>query len=274
MGEDVYGVKPKEFLSEKPKQSMDAPLNFETETAQPSKEDLIKRESPKAPAVLGTPMTVKEAITDAPKGEAIPKPFLVQANEEKNPSLKTAETVSIESGNKPQISAHQTMTSALKEAGFQVKVPDHSPAPQLMGELRASLQTGKDRMHIRFDPPELGKFSVKLDFSTEGNVRAVILVDRPETFDLLLRNPEGMRQALESAGLKSDMQFDLREQNAGVQKDPLGSNQSGHSNDSQDRKSSSQGRREVREEVMTLDVVLEDETSSEVSALGRYDIRV
>ncbi len=54
---------------------------------------------------------------------------------------------------------------------------------------------------------------MKLNIGNDGAVKAIISIERPETFDLLQRDARGLEKALQDAGLKTDsgsLSFNLK----------------------------------------------------------------
>ena len=51
----------------------------------------------------------------------------------------------------------------------------------------------------------MGKIDVKIELNDDGQLRAVISAEKPETLDLLQRDARGLEKALQDAGLKTDM---------------------------------------------------------------------
>lgn len=75
-------------------------------------------------------------------------------------------------------------------------------------------RSGETRFQIQLDPPELGRIDVKLEFSQEGQMRAHLAAERPETLDLLQRDARALHKALETVGLKLDdsaLNFSMRD---------------------------------------------------------------
>ncbi|HEY4141252.1 MAG TPA: flagellar hook-length control protein FliK [Pseudolabrys sp.] len=82
-------------------------------------------------------------------------------------------------------------------------------------EITSKAQSSTNHFEIRLDPPELGHIEVRLDVDKDGNVTSNMIVDRPETLDLLRRDAAGLDRALQDAGLKTSnngLQFQLRDQ--------------------------------------------------------------
>lgn len=93
--------------------------------------------------------------------------------------------------------------------------PNAIPLAGLPVEIATQAKAGNNRFDIRLDPPELGRIDVRLDIDTKGNVTSRLMVERPETLDLLRRDAPQLERALQDAGLKTSdqgMQFSLRDQ--------------------------------------------------------------
>lgn len=88
-------------------------------------------------------------------------------------------------------------------------------AMQVATAIERNLQNGNTRFQMRFDPPELGRVDVHLKVGKDGKVQAHLVVDRPETLDLFMRDQRGLERALQSAGLQPDgdnLSFSLNDQ--------------------------------------------------------------
>lgn len=85
------------------------------------------------------------------------------------------------------------------------------------------LQNGQTRFQMRLDPPELGRVDVDLKVASDGRVHAHLIVERPETLDLFMRDQRGLERALQHAGL------DTNAENLSFSLNDNGSQQSGFS---------------------------------------------
>lgn len=88
-------------------------------------------------------------------------------------------------------------------------------ATQVAAEIARNLKNGQTRFQMRFDPPELGRVEVNMRVGTDGGVHAHLIVERPETLDMFLRDQRGLERALEAAGLNADpdnLQFSLKQE--------------------------------------------------------------
>jgi len=86
--------------------------------------------------------------------------------------------------------------------------------PQVAFEVVRQFEAGNTRFQIRLDPADLGRIDVKLDLDKSGTVSAHMVVERPETLDLMMRDQRALQQALQQAGLdtsKTSLEFSLRQ---------------------------------------------------------------
>jgi len=94
------------------------------------------------------------------------------------------------------------------------------PVDQVAVHIQRAAAAGEDRIRIRLHPAELGQIDVRLKVGHDGVVRAVVAVDRAETFNLMQRDAHGLERALQDAGLKTDsgsLSFNLRGEGQGGQ---------------------------------------------------------
>ncbi|MEP3048226.1 MAG: flagellar hook-length control protein FliK [Roseibium sp.] len=86
-------------------------------------------------------------------------------------------------------------------------------AAQVAVEIARNLKNAQTRFQMRFDPPELGKVDVNMKVAADGSVQAHLIVERPETLDMFMRDQRALERALEAAGLNTDsdnLQFSLK----------------------------------------------------------------
>lgn len=76
------------------------------------------------------------------------------------------------------------------------------PARALAVQIAAQANAGQRRFEIRMDPPELGRIDVRLDMRENGAATTRLVVERPETLDLLQRDARFLERALADSGLK------------------------------------------------------------------------
>ncbi len=98
-------------------------------------------------------------------------------------------------------------------AGSEAAVAASLPASQVAVHIQRAAAAGQDRIRITLHPAELGQIDIKLKVSNDGAVRAIVSIERPETFELLQRDARGLEKALQDAGLKTDsgsLSFNLK----------------------------------------------------------------
>lgn len=87
------------------------------------------------------------------------------------------------------------------------------PAAQLEVHLAGAAQGRIERMVVQLEPLDLGRVEIRLEFSDDGKVNALIAADRPETLEALQRDAAGLERTLRDAGLRPDaggLSFSLR----------------------------------------------------------------
>ena len=98
-------------------------------------------------------------------------------------------------------------------------VPQHHDTvttPDKLGlAIAAKSVDGVKHFDIRLDPPELGRVQVHLSVDDAGRAQANLVVDKPQTLELLQRDAASLNRALTDAGLdlsNNGLNFSLREQ--------------------------------------------------------------
>lgn len=94
-------------------------------------------------------------------------------------------------------------------------MPPAVPIAGLAVEIAGRALAGKNHFEIRLDPPDLGRIDVHLNVDRNGQVTSHLVVDRPDTLNLLRQDSTGLERALQDAGLKTSdngLQFSLRDQ--------------------------------------------------------------
>ena len=111
------------------------------------------------------------------------------------------------------------------------------PAEQLAVQVQRQALAGRTRFNVQLEPAELGRVEVKLDFGRDGGVKAVIAVERAETFELLQRDGQSLERALRDAGFSSErmsLHYDLQNENRGQQDKQAGGDPSKDLNEDSD----------------------------------------
>ena len=87
-----------------------------------------------------------------------------------------------------------------------------SVVDQVILQMNRSVKTGNNQMSLQLQPGDLGKITIKLDFSAEGKVQGTVTADNPQTLDMLQKDSRSLERALQDAGLRADpgsLRFDL-----------------------------------------------------------------
>ncbi len=103
-------------------------------------------------------------------------------------------------------------------SGLHIAAQHHDTTATL-GNLGVSIATkmadGHRQFDIRLDPPDLGRVDVRLTTDDSGKTQANLVVDKPQTLQLLQRDAPNLNRALTEAGLNlsnNGLNFSLREQ--------------------------------------------------------------
>lgn len=79
--------------------------------------------------------------------------------------------------------------------------------------IAGAVRGGLSQITIQMRPVSLGEVDVDIKISNDGNVKAHVIAERPETLEMLQRDARGLERALQDAGLKTDsggLSFGLR----------------------------------------------------------------
>lgn len=102
-----------------------------------------------------------------------------------------------------------TPANQLRAAGYT------SPTQSVAIQIAAKAQNGAQQFEIRLNPPELGRVDVRLEFTKEGQVTTHLIVERPETLDMLSKDARQLEKALSDAGVDIEndgLTFSLQDQ--------------------------------------------------------------
>jgi flagellar hook-length control protein FliK len=93
--------------------------------------------------------------------------------------------------------------------------PVAQPAVQLGLQIAAAVPRRIDRLFVRLEPPALGRVEVRLEFSRDNRVSALIAADRHDTLSVLQRDSGTLQRALQDAGMHlgdNGLSFSLRQE--------------------------------------------------------------
>ena len=116
----------------------------------------------------------------------------------------------------------QTANAASVNVNLQVAPQRHSldaastPTLDTLGvTIAAKSVDGVRHFDIRLDPPELGRVEVQLSLDDSGKAQASLVVDKPQTLELLQRDAANLTRSLNDAGVSlsnNGLNFSLRGQ--------------------------------------------------------------
>ena len=87
-----------------------------------------------------------------------------------------------------------------------------APLDQLKVQIDKGIKSGNDTINVQLRPDDLGRVEIKLEVQN-GDVKATVTADKPETLQLLKNDAPVLQQALHDAGLNADstaLSFQLR----------------------------------------------------------------
>ena len=90
-----------------------------------------------------------------------------------------------------------------------------NPTQSIALSIAQKAQNGVQQFEIRLNPPELGRVDVRLEFGKDGHVTTHLIVERPETLEMLNKDSRQLTKALEEAGVNLDndgLSFSLKDQ--------------------------------------------------------------
>ncbi len=102
-----------------------------------------------------------------------------------------------------------TPASQLRAAGYT------SPTQSVALQIAQKVQSGTQQFEVRMNPPELGRVDVRLEFGKDGQVTTHLIVERPETLEMLSKDSRQLERALQQAGVSIDsdgLTFSLKDQ--------------------------------------------------------------
>lgn len=100
-------------------------------------------------------------------------------------------------------------------------------AQQVTVAIRKGTTEGTSQMHIKLNPVELGGIDIRMEVDADHHVRAILTIEKPETYDLLHKDAQHLQKLLEESGLK------LADTNA-IQYEQRSSSLANNTNSSQD----------------------------------------
>jgi flagellar hook-length control protein FliK len=216
-------------------------MQLQPQQKAPAKGTAASGDSSPAIAVSGKKQTIASAASQpAKQDETIPA---LQTEPKPSAGGVTPDTIQASGnnqvGNAPAAAPAQTAASAAAQSAAALAVPaaaaaeppkpvaaitfapahDETAPGTAIDKLGLEIATksidGVRHFDIRLDPPELGRVQVHLSVDDSGRAQASLVVDKPQTLELLQRDAQSLNRALGDAGLdlsNNGLNFSLREQ--------------------------------------------------------------
>lgn len=108
--------------------------------------------------------------------------------------------------------------SSLKMLMQNGKLSQNLPTNALAFQISKQINNGNSEFQLRLDPAELGRINIKLSLKKGGNVKAHMVVERNDVFELLQRDARALERALAEAGFdgeKVELEFSMQKDNGG-----------------------------------------------------------
>ena len=105
--------------------------------------------------------------------------------------------------------------AASEPLGTSQRAAPPPPLVQVGVQIATAAARRVDRMIVQLEPAALGRVEVRLDFSHDNRVSALIAADRPETLEILQRDSRALERSLQDAGLRladNALNFSLRQE--------------------------------------------------------------
>ena len=199
-------------------------LDLPTQTTDAASAPVLEPATQKPPALASADLESTQAAPDNTRTEtSAPSPTGNQPTPVTPPAEASADKPADLAPTPSAATAGQQAPAAAPAALRVVQAAYQQPTtpinlPQVAFEIVRQVEAGNSRFQIRLDPAELGRIDVQLDVDRSGNVNARMVVERPETLDLMQRDQRTLQQALQQAGLdanRTSLEFSLRQNPSG-----------------------------------------------------------
>jgi hypothetical protein len=240
-------------------ENLNAPLDVAASTHNLGTDNPVVRYAPSADAAITPPPTAATAATASSNLTPTVNNPLAASTNDFLPAAQQAVTDSValstDGKTNDQFSEHEGRHAGLNE-DTEISLANANPinvvqsplivqstevakqaaiVPQQAGELaqqvtvaiRKGATEGTSQMHIKLNPVELGGIDIRMEVDADHHVRAILTIEKPETYDLLHKDAQHLQKLLEESGLK------LADSNA-IQYEQRSSSLANNTNSSQD----------------------------------------
>ena len=240
-------------------ENLNAPLDVAASTHNLGTDNPVVRYAPSADAAITPPPTAATAATASSNLTPTVNNPLAASTNDFLPAAQQAVTDSValsaDGKTNDRFSEHEGRHAGLNE-DTEISLTNANPinvvqsplivqstevakqaaiVPQQAGELaqqvtvaiRKGATEGTSQMHIKLNPVELGGIDIRMEVDADHHVRAILTIEKPETYDLLHKDAQHLQKLLEESGLK------LADSNA-IQYEQRSSSLANNTNSSQD----------------------------------------
>ena len=107
------------------------------------------------------------------------------------------------SGTQSPLAAMNASTSLTTHSNSAAQ--PHPGTQMVAATLQQAGANGTNRsITLQLDPPDLGKVEVQMNFGKDKTVKALITVEKPETYSMLQRDAQTLERAMQDAGLNAE----------------------------------------------------------------------
>jgi len=215
-------------------ENLNTPLDVAASTHNLGTDNPVVSYAPSADTAITTPPTAATAATASPNLTPTVNNPLAASTNDFSPALQQAATDSVAPSTDGKIndrfSEHEGKHAGLSE-DTEISLTNANPinvvqspltvqntevakqatmVPPQAGELaqqvtvaiRKGTTEGTSQMHIKLNPVELGGIDIRMEVDADHHVRAILTIEKPETYDLLHKDAQHLQKLLEESGLK------------------------------------------------------------------------
>jgi hypothetical protein len=215
-------------------ENLNTPLDVAASTHNLGTDNPVVSYAPSADTAITTPPTAATAATASPNLTPTVNNPLAASTNDFSPALQQAATDSVAPSTDGKIndrfSEHEGKHAGLPE-DTEISLTNANPinvvqspltvqntevakqatmVPPQAGELaqqvtvaiRKGTTEGTSQMHIKLNPVELGGIDIRMEVDADHHVRAILTIEKPETYDLLHKDAQHLQKLLEESGLK------------------------------------------------------------------------
>jgi len=134
--------------------------------------------------------------------ESHAKPEGIEGIGQKDKDTVAANTAPITSAQAPIQLQNLEIAKQVAQPQPQTDAQAGALAQQVTFAIRKGATDGSSQMHIKLNPIELGGIDIRMEVDADHHVRAILTIEKPETYDLLHKDAQHLQKLLGESGLK------------------------------------------------------------------------